>query len=111
MKITKKAIREYVREKLGTDAQWALRGLVVIYQNQTQDEQSDGVTRERNDIGFSGADSEIMSSFAEQYERWGRLSQKQLAIVFKKMPKYWKQILAVSNMEKIEKLVSKSMVV
>ena len=105
MKVTKKAIREYVRAKLGTDSRWALKALVVVYGNQTADEQASQSTHNLNGEGFTGVDGEILSSFAEQYKRWNRLSQKQMTLLLKKMPKYWKQIIAVSDLEKLEGLV------
>lgn len=109
MKITKKAIKAYVKNQLGSNRDWALKGLVTIYQNQTADEKMSQGTIEYNGIGFSGADGEIMSSFSEQYRKWGRLSEKQLSIVLKKMPKYWQQIIQVSDKDKLELLVSKSL--
>jgi hypothetical protein len=94
---TKKARIAHIREQLGTSAAWALRGLVRIYANQTADEQAVGTTKHHNDIGFTGADAEILTSFAQQYERRGSLSPKQMGLLFKKMPKYAKQLESVSR--------------
>jgi hypothetical protein len=105
MKVTKKAIKEFVRAELGKNPVWALRALEVVYDNQTADEQATQSTRILNGVGFTGTDGEILSSFAKQYSKWKRLSEKQMAIVFKKMPKYWMQVLAVADIEKIENLV------
>lgn len=41
-----------------------------------------------NGIGFVHVDSEIITSFAKQFEERGSLSEKQLEILYKKMPKY-----------------------
>ena len=60
---------------------------------------------EDNDIGFTGTDGNILSSFAKFYLRTGRLSEKQMVIVFKKMPKYHKQVIKMSNQEQLQKLV------
>ena len=38
-------------------------------------------------------DANILSSFAQQIEKGRILSEKQMAILFKKMPRYWKQIM------------------
>ena len=90
---TKKAKLAYIREKVGTNQAWALRALVRIYQDQTEDEKAAGHTRVYNNIGFSGVDSDILSSFARQVEAGRTLSQKQMAIVYKKMPRYARQLM------------------
>ena len=105
MKITKKAIQAFLKSKLGTDAGWALRALVKIYENQTADEQATGSTHFINGIGFTGVDAEILTSFAGQLNRRGFLTEKQMNIVFKKMPKYWGQILEISDQEKLKSMV------
>ena len=87
-KVTKKVVREYLKEKLSTDEAWAIRALVKIYAYQTENEKEYLETNEENGVGFSGADAEILTSFAEQYRRKGYLSPKQMEIVYKKMKKY-----------------------
>jgi hypothetical protein len=95
------------REKLATNPCWAIRGLLRIFQNQTADEQLDGAVRHNNGIGFTGTDAPILTSFAYQVMKklewvksknlpvcWDKmLSEKQMNLVFKKMPKYSKQLL------------------
>ena len=96
----------YLKHKLSTDAAWALKGLVRIYDLQTLDEKQSNTTCHLNDIGFSGADAEILSSFASQFLKWNRLSDKQMAIVFKKMPRYHGQIVKIikpENMANVER--------
>lgn len=99
--ITKKAKQEFLKTKLSTDSRWAIKAMLLIYSKQTHDEQLQGSTEHDNGIGFSGAHAEIMSSFAKQYQKWNKLSDKQLKIVFKIMPKYWKQVLGCSNEQKL----------
>ena len=89
---TKKARIELLRGKLSSNYQWATRGLIRIYERQTTDEQSSGSTKHLNGIGFSGADSEILTSFAVQVIKGRTLSPKQTPILFKKMPRYAKQL-------------------
>ena len=81
-----------IKEKIGTDARWASRAVVVIWQKQTASEQEVKVTADRNGVGFNGTDAGILSSFAEQINRGRTLSPKQLEIAFRKMPKYAGQI-------------------
>ena len=106
MKVTQKSITAYVRQQLSTNPIWAVKALVRIFQeNQTQQEQAAETTVEDNGIGFSGTDGQILSSFARQQLARGSLSPKQMTLVFKKMPKYHKQVIAMSNAEQLNKLV------
>ena len=89
------------KQKLATDARWAIRGLVTIYAYQTREEQFAGDTRVNNGVGFTGTDGQILSSLADQAQR-RNLSEKQMALVFKKMPKYAGQLYRVAK-EKAEK--------
>ena len=99
---TKKSRIAFLREMLACEMRWAIKGLVTIYKYQTDEEQSCGDTREHNGVGFTGADGEILSSFAQQVnaKRFAG-SEKQMNILFKKMPKYAKQldIIAQSKLE------------
>jgi hypothetical protein len=106
--ITKIQIRDFVKGKLGTDDRWAKQALLKIYQFQTEEEQESEYTKEDNGIGFTGVDGMILSSFAKQLERKKFLSPKQMKIVFRKMPKYWKQIIAISDDALLIKLIQKS---
>ena len=99
---TEKSRIAFLKEMLASELRWAIKGLVTIYEYQTADEQSCGDTREHNGVGFTGTDGEILSSFAEQVNsKRFRGSEKQLDILFKKMPKYAKQLdgIAQSKLE------------
>jgi len=93
MKANKTNIERYVRHMLATNSNWALRGLMVVYANQTAEEQSTGTTRDDNGVGFTGCDAEFLTSCAMQYKRRGTLTQKQTAWVMKKISKYVKQVM------------------
>ena len=93
-KITSKAqLVSMLKTQLATRPQQAIKGLMRIYANQTEGEQSSGIVISNNGIGFVHVDSEILTSFAKQYERKGSLSEKQLEILYKKMPKYAGQLI------------------
>lgn len=104
---TKKARIEFIREKLRTDDRWMLKGLIVIFDNQTQDEQRVGSVNVHNGIGFARPDATIMTSFAKRLlERGLRealagkqplsvdklFTPKQAAIFRKKIQKYANQL-------------------
>lgn len=91
---------------LKTNKVWALKALVRIYQeNQTSDEQAAKATSHDNGIGFTGVDAAFASSLAEQYLKRGSLSDKQMALVFKIMPKYHNQVVKMSDPEKLNAMV------
>lgn len=100
-------ISNYVKEQLATNPQWAQRAIVRLYERQTSDEQCTQSTSHRNGMGFSGCDANILSSFAEQINRGRTLSAKQLAIAYKKLPKYVKQIVECIPQDKLEQLQQK----
>lgn len=90
---TKKDKIAFIRHMVNTDANWALKGMMRIYGNQTSEEQVHQMTKEDNKIGFCGPDAGIMSSLAEQYNDRNSLSRAQMGLVFKIMPKYAKQLM------------------
>ena len=93
-KITNKAqLVSMLKTQLATRPQQAIKGLMRIYANQTESEQSSGIVISNNGIGFIHVDSEILTSFAKQFEERGILSEKQLEILYKKMPKYAGQLI------------------
>lgn len=100
--------KNYIKNQLATNSAWALRGLVRIHSLQTVDEQISQQTSHNNGVGFSGVDANILSSFADQVNRGRTLSPKQMAIVFKKMPRYWKQIASFIPAEKLAELETKA---
>jgi hypothetical protein len=108
MKVTKKNTTIFVKHKLATDKKWAVKALVRIYnENQTSEEQVYEDTIVENGIGFTGVDANILSSFAKQQIEKGFLSNKQMKLVMKKMPKYHGQVIAMSDEAKLNTMVSK----
>ncbi|NBU04205.1 MAG: hypothetical protein EBT60_07875 [Bacteroidetes bacterium] len=105
-----KAIVTYVKNQLATNPAWATRAIVKLWQRQTADEQATQSTGQDNGIGFNGTDAFILSSFAEQINKGRTLSPKQLAIAFKKLPKYSKQIISEIPAEKLVELEKKATV-
>lgn len=91
---TKKDRIAIIRAKLTNDPRWVIRGLLAVYANQTRDEQTAETVKYENGVGFTGADGEILSSFAKQVEAGRQMSPKQMALLFRKMPKYARQLEA-----------------
>jgi hypothetical protein len=89
--------KQRVQQLVTTNDKAAVRALLVIYHNQTPSEQAEGATVEDNGLGFTGADAEILTSFAKFYERTGFLTEKQLGILRSRIIKYWRQLLAAAE--------------
>ena len=96
MEYTKDELVNGIKVQIKSSDNKAIHALMTIYSSQSDEEKCDGHTKELNGVGFGGMDSEILSSFAEQYNRNGSLSPKQMALVKRLMPKYAGQLLKVS---------------
>ena len=65
-----------IKEKLKTYNQLIERGIVLIYERQTEDEKQCLYSKHDNGIGFNKIDAEILSSFAKQIIRWTPFNSK-----------------------------------
>jgi hypothetical protein len=102
--------KDFIKNQLATNPTWAVKALVKIYERQTIDEQNSQMTKENNGIGFNGLDANILSSFAEQVNKGRNLSVKQMTIVYKKMPRYWKQVASLIPADKLAEIENKLVV-
>lgn len=66
-------------EMLKTNDRAVARALVALTQRQTATEQNAETTINRNDVGFTPADARMGTSMAKFYEKFGRLTEKQIA--------------------------------
>lgn len=89
--------KQLIVEKLLTDNRWLARGIIAIYAKQTYEEQNAEATLKNNGVGFNSIDAYILSSFAKQLSQGRTLSQKQITIARKKMPKYASQLLTIAK--------------
>ena len=94
--LTIKQVKEWMQNLLLTNDKAVCRALVVIFERQTADEQVIGATRFNNNVGFTGVDAEICTSFAKQVLSRGFLTPKQMVIARKKMLRYWRQLADIS---------------
>lgn len=122
--IKKKEVEEYVRYKLGSDDLWAKKALLLIFSRQTASEQNMGHTVINNSVGFTGHDSEYLTSLAKQLNQhlenvkrecpelteieqlkkaW--MSQKQMTALKKTIKKYWRQVIDASDEIKLLRAV------
>lgn len=98
-----KQLEKFIKFKLTHDSRWAIKALLEIYKFQTRDEKREKRAKYLNNIGFSATDAKILSSFAQQYVRKNSLSDKQMYRLHKEIPKYWKQIVYISDEDKLMK--------
>jgi len=96
MEYTKEQLRNVLKAQIGKNPAKAVRAMLTIYGYQTEEEVSEGRTIEHNGVGFSGCDSEILTSLCEQWIARRYLSEKQMRIVTRIMPRYAGQLLALS---------------
>jgi len=108
-KITKKAMEVWMRHKLSTDKVWAERALYILYDCQTEEEKAIVDTAVNNGVGFTGSDGNLLSSMVKsmnlkrKVNPHYRFSNNQFnKILFHKMPRYWKQIYGMANIDKLE---------
>lgn len=72
------------------------KGIQRIYEYQTKSEQNSKDVKLNNGVGFKTTDAYILSSFAEQLNRGHHLSEKQMKIAYRLMPKYAGQLVRQS---------------
>lgn len=72
--------------------EWQVRTMLFLFERQTADEQRAEVTELRNDVGFNSADAEILTSYSKQWLSRNWLSDKQMAILGRKIVKYAGQV-------------------
>jgi hypothetical protein len=89
--------KEEIKEKILTNRTWLERGLIAIYNRQTEDEKEVEETKHLNKIGFSGAHAYIMSSFARQLITRKFLTPKQTELTKKILVHYVGQLTSIAN--------------
>lgn len=89
---SKKEIEMAIKAAITTERDRAIKAMLRIYEYQTEDEKACGKVDNLNGVGFAGTDAELLTSYCKQYEKRKTLSDKQMAILFKKIGKYAGQL-------------------
>lgn len=97
MENTKVWTKEEIRKKIQSSDKWLTRGVIAIYQWQTEDERTNEETNQSNGVGFNGSDAFILSRFAVYAMNHGKLVGKQIPLARKKMLKYSGQLARIAN--------------
>lgn len=87
---------DVMREQITNSDAQAIKALLRLHQYQTTDEKTSHNTHVYNAVGFTKADSRILSSFADFYKCKKFLSPKQLAVLKRKIGKYAGQLVSHS---------------
>jgi hypothetical protein len=90
-----KYTKEEIKTSLANDPRWIERGLIVLYERQTMDEQETEETRHENGVGFNSSDARYLTYCSKFVLSGQHLSGKHLEKVKRMLPKYWKQILTL----------------
>lgn len=88
-----------VKANLATKDEWLVRGLLAIYDRQTEDEKVDEETRHYNGVGFNGFDAHFASEMVRHYRSSGRLTFGMLKATRRMMVKYCGQLVRIANKE------------
>jgi len=92
--------KDEIKEKLMMgDVRWIERAVIAIFNKQTENEKEVESTNMRNNVGFTGADAKILTSFAKQLlkNKNRHLSEKQMAIAKRRIVKYAGQLAKIAN--------------
>ena len=100
---TKEEWRHYLQNLLKTNDEALLKALVLIYQSQAPHEQLGGVSTEHNCVGFTSWDANELGTLAKRVQANIQLTPAELCVLRNKMPKYWKQLLAISKRQLAER--------
>lgn len=93
---TKKATLAHFKSMIECDDRWCCRALVRIYENQTDEEQVIYQVRERNGRGFNKIDANVMTAFAKRILNNQPLSERQMSLLHKRLPKYAEQLYNIA---------------
>lgn len=87
------ATHEELSKLIDSSDEWAVGGLVRLYEFQTMDEQYSHTTNHLNACGFNRLDAEVLTDIVKFYKTKGFLTPRQLVFVKKALKKYVNQLL------------------
>jgi len=90
-----KYTKDFLNQKLETDQRWLEKGILAIYNRQTQDEKIQEDTKYYNNMGFRSCDARLGSYYAKWILSGKHLSGRHLLRAKKIMKHYSGQLLRV----------------
>lgn len=91
----------FLKELVSTNDRALFKSIILIYNNQTNEEKTQGKSIEDNYVGFTKTDAYEMGQIAKKIKCGQPLTKGELAKSRNKMKKYWKQLMIISK-EKAE---------
>lgn len=88
---------DYLKTLVKTNDRALFKAIILIYDMQTNEEKSTGLSVEENNVGFSKVDAYEMGVIAKKIKRGDTLTKSEIAKSRNKMPKYWKQLMIISK--------------
>lgn len=95
--VNAKQWEQYIKQLLRTNDAALYKAAVLIYRNQTEEEKIRGESIDHNSIGYNRWDATYMGMIARSVIGGETLSQRQLERVRRILPKYWRQLMAMSK--------------
>ncbi len=89
--------KDDIKNLLKVNDRAVARGVVAIYNRQTEDERFCDSTHEHNGVGFNKVDAELLSNIARWFTSHGYLTEKQTAVARRKIMKYAGQLVEIAN--------------
>lgn len=92
-----KFTEEAIKEKILHNDAWLFRGIIAIFNRQTEDEKRAEDTKHNNKRGFNSPDARRMTYYAKWILKHGHLDDPHKSIARKKMIKYVGQLTKLAN--------------
>lgn len=91
--------KEEITNNIDTNDKWLYRGILALYDKQTEDEKQESTTRYANKKGFDAVNAKFFSSLSEQLLRNPArgLSERQKAVARRLIKKYCTQLTMIAN--------------
>lgn len=84
--------KQSIQQKLRLSQRWRVRALLMLWSEQTSEEQRQGETIFHNARGFGGTDAKRLSAAARLVAK-GELPRGVDFMLQRRLPKYWRQIV------------------
>lgn len=90
---------EELKNLLKLNEKAAVKAMMLIYDYQTNDEKNVEDTKYHNNVGFTGSDGKKLTGMSNFYKNRGFLTEKQIKVILKRMPKYAGQVIRIMKGE------------
>ena len=88
---SKAITREIPTQPTKITKHFMINNLIIVYRNQTTEEQASLTAKKKNGRGFNKIDSPILTPIAEKYLSLGYITQSELDTICRLLPKYHRQ--------------------